>query len=109
MAGRVHLLSPDPTRAACGAAISRRRGPLITSRVSSAVTCHNCLGTPRRTPGGRFDGTRAAQVAEYVAVTTLVGGERRLILPCECGALMVAGVDHVCDPATRAAAGAAMV
>jgi hypothetical protein len=33
--------------------------------------------------------------------TTIVGGQRREILLCECAAAMIAGIDHVCDPDDR--------
>jgi hypothetical protein len=103
MTGRVHLLLPGSrSRVKCGAAWQGRDGVIITARVPSAVTCKRCLGRRRDRPDPPTD-DQAAQIAEYVAVTTLVGGRRRLIMPCECGALIVAGIDHTCDPADRRA------
>lgn len=39
--------------------------------------------------------------ATILATSVLVGGRRREILPCECGASMIAGIDHTCDIADR--------
>lgn len=41
------------------------------------------------------------QMMSYVMSTVLVGGRRREIMPCECGATMIAGFDHTCDPEDR--------
>lgn len=97
----VHLLLPGSrARVRCGAHTSGRDIP--TTRLPSAVTCQGCAALGRRPPAPT---SRAAQTADYVATTTLVAGQRRLILPCECAALLVAGVDHTCDPADRRARG----
>jgi hypothetical protein len=61
----------------------------------AGVTCQGCLRRQRVTPPAN------SEAQAYAAVTTLVDGRRRAILPCECGAAMVAGIDHTCDPDDR--------
>lgn|GEM_PF-2728099 len=101
-AARVHLLLPGARdRARCGILAGR----LPTTRDLDLVTCSACLRRRRPLHGDRCD-LPVSGAAEYAMATTLVGGVRREILPCECSALIIAGIDHTCDPDDRPDGGA---
>jgi hypothetical protein len=61
--------------------------------------CPDHLKNNERTPEDQ------EQMMTYVMGTVLVGGRRRELMSCECGASMIAGFDHTCDPQDREAAG----
>lgn len=69
--------------------------------------CPQCLTWADHRPGPEC-ADAVERRAGYLQSTVLVGGRRRETLLCECGALMVAGIDHTCDPEERAARGLAM-
>lgn len=83
----------------CGLLATAASGLPMTRKLDEA-TCDTCLRRRKPLGGSRRDPLVSA-AAEYVARTTLVGGVRREVLPCECGALMIAGIDHTCDPDDR--------
>jgi hypothetical protein len=83
-----HLLLPGSReRVRCGLPARRVR---FSARGLAGVDCPHCLA-------GRSDPAPPGIGAQIAAVSTLVGGRRREVMPCECGALMVAGLDHTCD------------
>ena len=79
----VHLLMPgSAARVRCGIDPGR---VLRATRKQTVVTCDRCRPALRPPPPPAWQLTN-----------TNVDGDRRPTLLCECGVLMVAGIDHVC-------------
>jgi len=86
------LLPGSRDRVRCG--LPARRTRFAVSHLYLArVTCQECLRKRNDRP--------VSAAAECAMGTTIVGGQRREILLCECAAAMIAGIDHVCDPDDR--------
>lgn len=84
----VHLLMPgSAARVRCGLDPGR---VTRATRKSAVATCDRCCPAlrPPRPPVWTLNQTN-------------VDGDRRATLLCECGALMVAGIDHDCTPGSE--------